>query len=415
VDPSFRARALVEATGLAAETALESAGAGSDHPGPLERGRRVAETLAGHWGFGSVWFRNAVRGAVGLALAVGLVELTAVEHGFWVILGTLSVLRSNALGTGSSALRALGGTAVGFVLGSALMLGPGEHRPVLWVLLPLAVFLCGVAPTMISFAAGQAAFTVMVVVLLNIISPSGWTVALVRIEDVALGCAVSVVVGVLLWPRGATAQFAQSLGRAYDAASAYLSAAVARLACTSSELDTAPEQRRTAAACSRLDDAFRQFAAEHRGDAQRIRLATNLFAGAVTLRMAAHSLATLTPVAAPAGEGDLEAVIRAGHRLQGAFENVHDWYLATGEVLTGNGNGGASPAPPPSHVGEVHHELLEALGVAQQAHRPDQVRSTLRMLWADQVLDELEPMQEELASAAHTFSDPDGNHRRGPF
>jgi uncharacterized membrane protein YccC len=37
------------------------------------------------------------------------------------------------------------------------------------------------------------------------VSPAGWRVGLVRIEDVALGCAVSLVVGLLFWPRGATA------------------------------------------------------------------------------------------------------------------------------------------------------------------------------------------------------------------
>ena len=56
-----------------------------------------------HLSFRSVWFRNAVRGAAGLALAVAVVEVTDVEHGFWVVLGTLSVLRSNALGTGATA------------------------------------------------------------------------------------------------------------------------------------------------------------------------------------------------------------------------------------------------------------------------------------------------------------------------
>ena len=40
-----------------------------------------------------------------------------------------------------------------------------------------------------SFIAGQAAFTVMVVILFNIIQPVGWSVGLVRIEDIALGCA----------------------------------------------------------------------------------------------------------------------------------------------------------------------------------------------------------------------------------
>ena len=127
LDPSFRARALGIATGMVADAALEAAGAEPEDRGGMRFGegtRRVfRRKLAPYLSFRSVWFRNAVRGAAGLALAVAVVEATDVEHGFWVVLGTLSVLRSNALGTGSTALRAVAGTAAGVVVGSAVMIG----------------------------------------------------------------------------------------------------------------------------------------------------------------------------------------------------------------------------------------------------------------------------------------------------
>ena len=59
------------------------------------------------------------------------------------------------------------------------------------------------APLRISFLAGQAGFTVFLAILFNIVQPTGWRVGLVRVEDVAIGCGVSLVVGFLLWPRGA--------------------------------------------------------------------------------------------------------------------------------------------------------------------------------------------------------------------
>ena len=49
------------------------------------------------------------------AVAVFVAQRLGVQHGFWVVLGTLSVLRSNALGTGWSIVQALAGTAVGIV------------------------------------------------------------------------------------------------------------------------------------------------------------------------------------------------------------------------------------------------------------------------------------------------------------
>ena len=73
----------------------------------------------------SVWFLNSLRGALALAAAVAVADLSGVQHGFWVVLGTLSVLRTSAASTGSTAWRALAGTVVGFVVGAALLVGIG--------------------------------------------------------------------------------------------------------------------------------------------------------------------------------------------------------------------------------------------------------------------------------------------------
>ena len=77
----------------------------------------------------SVWFVNSVRGASRSRAAVAVADLTSVQHGFWVVLGTLSVLRTNAASTGSTALRALVGTVVGFVVGAPSSRRSGRRRP----------------------------------------------------------------------------------------------------------------------------------------------------------------------------------------------------------------------------------------------------------------------------------------------
>src|SRR5204862_2234906 len=94
----------------------------------------------------SVWLRNSIRGAVGLAIAVYVAQRAGLQHGFWVVLGTLSVLRSNALGTGWSILSALPGTAAGIVLGALLVIAIGTHEAVLWGVLPIAVLFAAYAP-----------------------------------------------------------------------------------------------------------------------------------------------------------------------------------------------------------------------------------------------------------------------------
>ena len=177
-------------------------------PGTLSAAReRITSYLEPH----SVWLHNSLRGGAGLGLAVLVARLTGVQHSFWVVLGALSVLRSNALNTGQDAVRAILGTVAGFIAGAALLVGIGTNTTVLWFLLPLAIFLAGVAPAVISFAGGQAAFTLTVVILFSILQPTGWRVGLVRIEDVAIGVSVSLVVSVLFWPRGAAAALRQAL------------------------------------------------------------------------------------------------------------------------------------------------------------------------------------------------------------
>jgi uncharacterized membrane protein YccC len=142
-----------------------------------------------------------LRSGVALAAAVLLARSLGVDHAFWVALGTLSVLRSNALATGQSAIAASLGTGIGFGVSSAVLAVIGLHEGGLWVVLVLTVFLAGYLPQAGGFVAGQAAFTVFVVALFNLVDPQGWHTGLVRLEDVMLGASVSAVVALLFWPR----------------------------------------------------------------------------------------------------------------------------------------------------------------------------------------------------------------------
>lgn len=186
----------------------------------LQRVRGAGEMLARHAAFDSSWLRNSIRAALGIGLATLVADLVAVQNAFWVVLGTLSILRSNALGTRGSVIQALGGTLAGIILGSALIWLLGHEAHVLWVALPIAVFVAAYAQRAISFAAGQAGFAILVMVLYNLIEPAGWELGLVRIENVAIGCAVSLAVGLLVWPRGAVSLIRGALANSLQAGSA---------------------------------------------------------------------------------------------------------------------------------------------------------------------------------------------------
>ncbi len=405
LDPTVRARAVGIAAEMVADATLEAAGAQPVEDRRLGMGgatppHLIRHRLLSHLSFRSVWFRNSLRGAFGLALAVAVVEITDVGHGFWVVLGTLSVLRSNALGTGATALRAVGGTAVGFVIGSAIMIGVADHTVLLWALLPLAVLVSGVAPSMVSFAAGQAGFTLVVIILFNIIDPVGWKVGLTRIEDVAIGCGVSIVVGLLFWPRGATAALGGALSDAFLASSDYLERAVDRLTASSGPADSVASQRAAHLAYLRLDDAFRQFLAERGAKVVPVDTVTNLFTGTNRIRLAAYTLASLPTFPPDAEQPELESVAVAGAVLRDAYASSHRWYEEFAALLADR-RSSLDPPPVRNHV--LDDVLAQAFADARAHHRADRLRTTLQMLWADELLEHQRQVQADLAAAADRF------------
>jgi uncharacterized membrane protein YccC len=165
----------------------------------------AARVLAPHLSPRSVWFHNSLRGGVALALSVFVAKATDIGHAFWVVLATLSILRSNVVTTGSTVIAAIVGTFCGFLVATAVMLAFGSHPAMLWATLPIASFLAGYAPGAISFGAGQAMFALLVVELFNLIQPTGWEVGAVRVEAVATGAVVALVAALIIWPKGASA------------------------------------------------------------------------------------------------------------------------------------------------------------------------------------------------------------------
>src|ERR1700761_212905 len=249
----------------------------------------------------SVWFLNSLRGAVALAAAVAIADVSGVQHGFWVVLGTLSVLRTSAASTGATAWRGLAGTVVGVAVGAALLIGIGTNPNALWVVLPVAILVASYAPGTMPFAVGQAAFTVTIVVLFNLLAPVGWTVGLLRIEDVAIGCGVSLAVGMLFWARGVSSVLASDLADAFRSGAAYLTQAVEWAL---SELMVPPSAALAAASATvRLDDAVRGFLTEQGSKRVSKEDLWLLIAASSRLRLTAYTLTGLR-TATPAREGD---------------------------------------------------------------------------------------------------------------
>ena len=129
------------------------------------------------------------------------------------------------MSTGYTVVQSLLGTLIGFVLAAGLVSITADEW-FLWLLLPLTAFLAAYTPSAIHFVVGQASFTVFVVVLFNLLTPQGWRTGLIRLGDIAIGAAVSLVVSVLFWPRGASAQLRRTWKLAIAANGRYVADAV---------------------------------------------------------------------------------------------------------------------------------------------------------------------------------------------
>jgi uncharacterized membrane protein YccC len=396
LEPTSRMRELSFAAWEIGVNALVATGAGATRETGAASRAGSALAAAGrllleHAGARSPWFRNSLRGAAGLALAVLVIETTSLQHAFWVALATLSVLRSSALGTGSTILQALAGTVVGIVAGGLLIYAIGPHEGVLWAMLPLAILLAAYAPRAISFAAGQAGFSVVVLVVFNLLQPTGWTVGLVRVEDVLIGCAISLAVGVLFWPRGARALLVGSLGSAYARSADYLASAAERLAGAAGRepAESAVRSARLAArgAAHRLDDALRQYLTEAHAQHEDLDSVTTLVAGATRVRLAAYSLSTLTP--APAAAPRLDRCVTG---LAAEARAVRSWYVSFGDALVER----AAIEPPDLRDGGRESDVVTCVRRALAAGNGPTVESALNLLWAVQHLDSLRQLGDDL-------------------
>jgi hypothetical protein len=219
---------------------------------------------------------------------------------------------------------------------------------------------------------------------------------LVRIEDVAIGCGVSIVVGALFWPRGAAAALRRALSEAYAGAAGYLRAAAesgAENLGTRSPSDAAAV--RSAGAARRLDDTFREFLAERGSKRLSLAQVSVLLTGVAALRLTADAVVVLwrpdEDVAVPTPRADLELIA--------STERVANWYAATALALVA---GGALPQPlqPDDHAQSRLVQALHADLSASPATDPAISRRTLRLIWTSDHVEAARRLQAAIAQPA---------------
>ena len=224
----------------------------------------------GHFTPRSVFFQNAIRLAVGLAAARLVAGELDLSHGFWMLLATLTLMRTSVATTRAAVVPAFLGTIAGLIAALVLALA-GADSTVYEVAFPFVMVLALAAGPLIGPVAGQAMFTLLVAMLFAQMAPVSWRLAEVRILDVVLGGLLGAVVGLLVWPRGATGEMRRTAEATLKAAANDLESTVGFL--THREV-AAAGQRDTAAVAVRFlmlaDSTLAQYRSELRSTSDHV-------------------------------------------------------------------------------------------------------------------------------------------------
>lgn len=267
----------------------------------------------------------------------------------------------------------------------------------MWALLPVAVLVATYAPRGLSLAAFQAAFTVMILILFDLLQPVSVNVTLIRLEDVSIGCAVALALGLLLWPRGAAAAVRHAVGAALVSSVAYMDSSMDAIfdgAPPEGLARTADEAHRSG---RRLEDAFRQYLDERSPAIHELHSLTVLVAAAARLRFTgtgitfSRSLWRLDP--AVDGSEALDASRRA---LAAERAAMRTWYRTVGEALAG----AAEPPPPTTSYDGPGPHARRWLAGATAAGREPELRHRVAIAWTGEHLGVLADLQPSVLQAA---------------
>jgi uncharacterized membrane protein YccC len=191
-------------------------------PEPLTR-RAAAAVSRLLDGFGQLNRMFTIRLMACILVAGVVSEVLPLQRSYWVLLTVAIVLKPDYGSVFARAVQRSLGTVAGAVLGAVLL--AGVHG--LWLLIPFAV-LAALLPFGRSRNFGLLAtfLTPLVVILVDLVNPTGWRLAEDRLIDTLVGCGIVLVIGYAPWPTSWYAhlprQFAVTAAKVCD----YLEAAL---------------------------------------------------------------------------------------------------------------------------------------------------------------------------------------------
>ena len=169
----------------------------------------------------SALFRHAVRMSVVLCLGYAFIQITGLQHGYWILLTSLFVCQPNYNATRHRlALRILG-TLAGVALGLPILyFVPSLEGQLILIVITGVLFF---AFRNVQYAHATMFITLLVLLCFNLLG-EGFEVALPRVIDTLIGCAIAWAAVSFIWPDWRFRNLPRVLDQAVNANCRYLDA-----------------------------------------------------------------------------------------------------------------------------------------------------------------------------------------------
>ncbi len=177
--------------------------------------------LSLHLSPASALFRHAVRMSIVMCVGYGFIQITGLERGYWILLTSLFVCQPNYSATQRRLALRIGGTLAGIALGLPLLwLVPSIEGQLVLIVVTGVMFF---AFRQVQYAHATLFITLLVLFCFNLLG-EGFEVALPRVVDTLLGCALAWLAVTFIWPDWRFRQLPAVATRTLNANCRYLDA-----------------------------------------------------------------------------------------------------------------------------------------------------------------------------------------------
>ena len=169
----------------------------------------------------SALFRHAVRMSLVLCVGYAFIQITGLHHGYWILLTSLFVCQPNYNATRHRLALRIIGTLVGVAIGlPVLYFVPSIEGQLILIVITGVLFF---AFRNVQYAHATMFITLLVLLCFNLLG-EGFEVALPRVIDTLIGCAIAWAAVSFIWPDWRFRNLPRVVERAMNANCRYLDA-----------------------------------------------------------------------------------------------------------------------------------------------------------------------------------------------